>query len=171
MHPGGTLNSGPFGFSIHTATLPPPSGVHGPATAQRCGRWVGAEHPSHTSGPWPEEDQRTRGGGASLQIGVMVGTDITPHSPRTTTSFTRKLTLPLLTLESLTTLLFFLFAVVGEHANSLVLGPPDSVTLLTLFLIYYSFPLPPSPSELHHPFLVAVASQPFLCTTSRNQPS
>jgi hypothetical protein len=37
-------------------------------------------------------------------------------------------------------ILFFSFAVAGVHANSLVLGPPGSVTLLTLFLITIRFP-------------------------------
>ena len=136
----------PYSYPASTA------GVHGPAAAaaaQRSGRWVGAEPtplPSHShSHLWSmaREEQRGRGGGVHGQHGYntpqpshhhLFYEKAHPPSPH-----------PSLTLSPL---LFFLFAVVGVHANSLVLGPSDSVTLLTLFLIYYSFPPSSSPPPL-----------------------
>lgn len=49
------------------------------------------------------------------------------------------------------------------HANSLVLGPPDSVTLLTLFLIYYSFPPFPPPRPPLPPGSSSTTTRPCCC--------
>lgn len=151
MHPGGsrlwTIRL------LHPYSNPASTvGVHGPAAAHRSGRALGrggtyappsppTPTPTPTWGPSPEGKSRHGYNTPQPSHHHLYYENAHPPSPPS------RVTLPPFSSS--------LFAVVGVHANSLVLGPPDSVTLLTLFLIYYSFPplppprppLPPGPSS------------------------